>query len=171
MEHLLPFVPGDVYLCPINVNLVCRHVDKVFLSLNLHIVAGSVRRATHVLFAHGYAGSGLVATCYGLLVQTIVHGTDARSGKPVSNGLAALQRGRTGFVVVVGYVHVHSLATIASVSSPVVHYVVAQVHAFVGLRAGARTEAWHTGVVVGKQIVMIGGSAASPVAAIAMVFL
>ena len=76
-----------------------------------------------------------------------------------------------GLVVVVDDVDIHALATVASVSAPVVDDVVAQVHALVGLGAWTRAQTGRTRRVVYHEVVMIGCSAAAPVATIAVIAL
>ena len=73
--------------------------------------------------------------------------------------------GRPGLVVVVHYVHVHAFAAVAAVAAPVVDDVVAQVHALVGLGAGARAESRGARCVVDDEVVVVRRAAAAPVAA------
>ena len=78
-----------------------------------------------------------------------------------SGNAVALFVGRcswTWLVVVVHYVHGHSLASIASVAAEVIDYVVAHVHTLVELCCWARTESWRAAAVVGNEVVVERGS-------------
>ena len=92
----------------------------------------------------------------------------ANRGNALLYGLTALERGGSNLIIVVYDVHIHALSPVASVACPVVEHVVAQVKALVGLRAWARPKARNPTGVMCQQVVMIGASASTPVASIAV---
>ena len=86
------------------------------------------------------------------------------------NALALLVggRARAGLVVVVHDVHRHAFATVAAVRAVVVDDVIAHVHPLVELGGGARTQSWRAAGMVGNEVVVERGTAAAPVAAVAV---
>ena len=117
-----------------------------------HLVVFAVHIAVDIVFApdvpHDVPLVGTVGVVLG-----IVAGADVDRGN--AHAFSARWRAGARLVVVVHDVHLHTLTAIAAVARPVVDDVVAHVHAFVGLCAGTRAEAWRTGYVVGYQVVMV----------------
>ena len=103
-------------------------------------------------------------------VRTVMVGVLRSADVGGGNTLSAMvsRCSRTRLEVIVDNVHRHGFATVATVGSPVVDDIVAQVHAFVLLSERTRTKTRRARSVVGYQVVMIRGSAATPVAAIAV---
>ena len=92
--------------------------------------------------------------------------TDVDAGN--AHTLSSCGSAGAGLVVVVDDVDIHALAAIAAIATPVVDDVVAQIHALVSLGAGTRTQTGCTAGVMNHEVVMIGCSAPTPVAAIAV---
>ena len=103
------------------------------------------------------------------VVLGVFRGAYVDGGDALLDGGAAFVGSGPWLVVVVDDVDLHALAAIAAIACPVVEDVVAQVHLFAGLRAGAGAKTGHARVVMGHEVMMIGSTCASPVAAIAVV--
>ena len=99
----------------------------------------------------------------------VVRGTDIDAGNALLDSGGTVGGAGTGLVVVVDDVDIHALATIASVSAPIIDDVVAQVHALVGLCARTRTQTGRTRRVVYHEVVVVRSSTAAPVATIAVI--
>ena len=92
----------------------------------------------------------------------------ANLGDALLNLLAALGSARTRLVVVVDEIDVHTLTAIAAIAAPVVEDVVADINTLVGLCGLTRTQSRTARVVVSQQVMVVGGTAATPVATIAV---
>ena len=75
---------------------------------------------------------------------------------------------RSRLIVIVHDVHRHGLPAITTIFRPVIDDVVAKVHSLVLLGKGTRTESGCARGVMSYQVVMIRGSASSPIAAISV---
>ena len=144
----------------VGVDLVVHAVGPVVLG---HIAVLRVHIAVYIVFAPDVQGGGVVGVALDVAV-----GADAHRGDAALLGAAYLGCAGTGLVVVVHNVHMHGLATVAAVAGIVVDHIVAHVHTLVELRGVARTQTGRAALVMGQQVVVEGGTAAAPVAAVAV---
>ena len=142
------------------INLV---VDAILPVVVGHGVVLGVHVALDEILAPYVQGGGVVG-----IRGDVRLGADSQACDALLLGGAYLRGAGTRLVVVVHDVHVHGLAAVAAVATVVVEHVVAHVHALVELGGVARTQTRHTALVVGHQVVVERGTAATPVAAIAM---
>ena len=147
--------------------VVVRGIDLVVDAILPVVVGHGVVFGVHVAFYEILApyvqGRGVVG-----IRGDVRLGADAQARDALLLRGAYLSGAGTGLVVVVHDVHVHGLTAVAAVATVVVEHVVAHVHALVELGGVARTKARHAALVVGHQVVVEGGAAATPVAAVAM---
>ena len=80
----------------------------------------------------------------------------------------ALVSAGSGLVVVTHEVHIDGLSTVASVATPVVEHVVAQVAVVLGVRVGVATQTRYATSALGYKIVVERHIGAAPVAAVAV---
>src|SRR5690606_21209851 len=81
--------------------------------------------------------------------------TDADRSNTVADA-TVLRCCRTGLVIIVDNVHVHSFPTVTSGSRPVIKHIVAHIHIFPFLRRNMRSKTRHTTFVMRHQIMMKG---------------
>ena len=130
--------------------LVDTHVPLVLIQNELGMLGVVVTR--HVVFAPDVP-SRIVVVVRTIAVGHILRCAYAWSSYAIFVAIAL--GGRTGLVVVVDNVHLHGLTAIATVSTKVIHDIVAHVHALVKLCCGTRTKTGSTAPVMGHQVVVV----------------
>ncbi len=146
------------------IDLVIHAVSPVVLR---HIAVLAVDISIHVILSPHVPHQIPLIRVGGVVVR-VLRCTNTHCCNAALDGGVALLCGRTYLVVVVHHVHIHAFTSVATIASPIVDDIVAEVHAFVGLCAWTRTETRCARFVVRNEVVMIGSARTAPVASIAV---
>ena len=104
-----------------------------------------------------------------VIIGTVIERTDIDGSNTILHGTALFTSGRSGLVIVVIDIYIHTFPTVATISGPIINHVIAHIEKFLFLRTGTRAETRRTALVMTQQIVVIGRTLAPPVSAITVI--